>query len=99
MDWLRSHLPAALTDLAEVLTLPSAGGGFDQPSMLEKLQELLNERRICRADEASQLLNTSTATLVAAASGRMDLFRVLEGKRPVIFSVRAGGACFDELTS
>ena len=96
MDWLRSHLPESLTDLAEVMTLPSAGGGFDEPSLIEKLQELLNDRPICRVEEASQQLNTSTSQLIAAASERLDLFRVLDGKQPVVFSVRTSGVCFDE---
>ncbi len=96
MDWLRNHLPASLTDLAEVLTHPATGTGFDQPSVIERLQELLNERRICRAEEASTALNRSTSELIAAASERTDLFRVLDGKQPVIFSVRTGGVCFDE---
>lgn len=98
MDWLRNHLPVSLTDLAEVLTHPATGTGFDQPSVIERLQELLNERRICRAEEASTALNRSTSELIAAASERTDLFRVLDGKQPVIFSVRTGGVCFDEST-
>lgn len=96
MDWLRNHLPTSLTDLAEVLTHPATGTGFDRPSVIERLQELLNECRICRADEASTALNRSTSELIAAASERTDLFRVLDGKQPVIFSVRTGGVCFDD---
>ena len=98
MDWLRNHLPASLTDLAEVLTHPATGTGFDQPSVIERLQELLNERRICRAEEASTALNRSTSELIAVASERTDLFRVLDGKQPVVFAVRTGGVCFDEST-
>ncbi len=96
MEWLRNYLPTSLDDLAEVMTMPAAGGGFDQPLLVEKLQELLNERRICRVEEASQLLNTSTTELVAAASERTDLFRVLEGRVPVLFSVRTSSSVISE---
>jgi hypothetical protein len=96
IEWLRSHLPVSLSDLAEVLTHPAAGTGFDQPVIIERLQELLNERHICRAEEASTLLNRSASELISAAAERTDLFRVLNGRQPVIFSVRTSGDCFDE---
>jgi hypothetical protein len=96
IEWLRMQLPEPLVELAEILTLPAAGTGFEQPSIVERLQELLNERRICRAEEASMLLNRSTSELISAASERTDLFRVLDGRQPVIFSVRTSGACFDQ---
>lgn len=96
IDWLRKQLPEPLSALAEILTIPAAGTGFDQPSIIERLQELMNERRICGAEEASTTLNYATTELVAAASERADLFRVLDGKQPVIFSVRTGGVCFND---
>lgn len=98
IEWLRKQMPEPLIELAEVLTMQSTGTGFDQPSVIERLQELLNERRLCQVEEASTLLNRSASELISAASERTDLFRVLDGKQPVIFSVRTGGVCFDEST-
>ncbi len=87
-DWLRVHLPPVLADLAEVLTLPSAGAGFDQSNLIERLQEYLNEHRISRMADVAGTLGASSDELMAAASERTDLFRILDGGEVVVYSVR-----------
>jgi hypothetical protein len=96
IEWLRGHLPPALSELAETLSTPAGGDGMDTSSVVERLQELLNDRRVCRADEAAGLLNRSAPDLLAAASERADLFRVLDGGVPVIFSARTTSSALNE---
>jgi len=98
IEWLRCHLPSALTDLAEVLTTQSAGRDEWESSLVEKLQELLNERRIARIADIAESMDTKPADLIAVAANRTDLFRVLDGSEAVVFSVRNGGLCLEEAT-
>lgn len=97
IDWLRSHLPSSLTDLAEILMTQSAGSDEWGFSLIDRLQDRLNEDRIGRVADIAESLATQPDDLIAAATSRMDLFRVLDGAEAVVFSVRHGGPGRKEL--
>lgn len=92
LDWLRSHLPDSLKELADVLVTQGReplGGG--DSVYLATLQEWLSERCLARWADAIQAVNVSgkqADALLTAAEQRTDLFGVIHGEPTVVFSSR-----------
>ena len=96
IEWLRSVMPPPLAELAEQLTAPATEDRSTEDSVVERLQESLARRRVCAVAEIAAELGCSIPKLMADAAERPDMFGVLEGAQPVIFSVRQRGTMLIE---
>lgn len=96
IEWLRSVMPPPLAELAEQLTAPATEDHSTEDSVVERLQESLARRRVCAVAEIAAELGCSIPKLMADAAERPDMFGVLEGAQPVIFSVRQRGTMLIE---
>ena len=85
-----------LAELAEQLTAPATEDRSTEDSVVERLQESLARRRVCAVAEIAAELGCSIPKLMADAAERPDMFGVLEGAQPVIFSVRQRGTMLIE---
>lgn len=95
LNWLRSHLPNSLKELADILVAPTpiAGGNGEKGThpFLPPLQEWLTEHCLARwsdALEAIQVTGKQADELLSAAEARADLFGIVHGDPTVIFSTR-----------
>ncbi len=92
LEWLRSHLPDSLKELAETLVTPS-GGAVEEPGTvyLSSLQEWLSVRCLARWSDAMAAIEVGgqqADALLTAAEQRTDLFGVIHGEPTVVFSSR-----------